>query len=73
MGKSGGGPQKPYLQVGIVSFGQGCANSSYPGVYTRMSSVVDWVKTSVCARTGELCPVASKSGKSGSKAGKSGS
>ena len=53
-----------FVQIGIVSFGEDlCADPEYPGVYTRMSSVVDWVKTTFCARTGELCHVTSKSGK----------
>lgn len=39
-----GGPKKPIVQVGAVSFGMQCNKPGYPGVYTRVSSVVDWVK-----------------------------
>lgn len=46
-GDSGGplmwpsGPQ--YYLVGIVSFGVGCAQAAYPGVYTRVSTFMEWI------------------------------
>ncbi|CAF4049096.1 unnamed protein product [Rotaria sp. Silwood2] len=30
-------------QVGIVSYGYGCADPGYPGIYTRLSYYYDWV------------------------------
>eukprot|EP00804_Cyclotella_cryptica_P004860 CCRYP_004938-RA/>CCRYP_004938-RA protein AED:0.09 eAED:0.08 QI:0/0/0/0.66/1/1/3/0/387 len=55
--------ENPVVQVGIVGGGpRKCARPSFPGIYTRVSEVADWVKDSVCARTGELCKN-SKSGK----------
>ena len=39
---AGGDPT--FVQVGIASFAIGCADPSFPGVYTRISEYVDWIE-----------------------------
>lgn len=38
---------KQWALIGIVSFGIGCAEANYPGVYTRVSSYQDWILEAV--------------------------
>lgn len=33
--------------VGLVSYAYGCARRGYPGIYTRVSSYIDWISDNV--------------------------
>jgi secreted trypsin-like serine protease len=57
-GDSGGPLASPagafgaYVQIGIVSFGQGCARERKPGVYTRVALYRSWIATHTSAIQG---------------------
>lgn len=48
-GDSGGplvveGPNERMMVVGVVSHGIGCGSPGYPGVYSRVTSFIDWIE-----------------------------
>lgn len=46
-GDSGGPAVFRNELVGIVSFAKGCGNPNYPGVYTNVFEVRDWIKDNI--------------------------
>lgn len=36
-----------YFLYGIVSYGVGCGRREYPGIYTRVSHYIDWIRRTI--------------------------
>merc|ERR1712088_431569 len=44
-GNCGTNPGQNYELIGVVSFGIGCAEKDFPGVYARTTAALDWIYT----------------------------
>lgn len=43
VGDSGGPLVSNGRQIGVISFGYGCAQPNYPGVYANVASALKWI------------------------------
>ena len=44
------------VQVGVVSFGSGCARPGVPGGFARTLGAIDWINQMICKHSPKYCP-----------------
>ena len=49
------GSEGSYELIGVVSWGIGCGNADYPGVYARVTMQLEWIKETTAERW-NTCP-----------------
>ena len=54
--KNNDNDEYPFLQVGIVSWGEDCADHIFPGVASRVAASYNWIRDRVCSIDGAGAP-----------------
>ena len=49
--KADGSLDGTFTVMGVVSWGNGCAQDPYPGVYARVSEAYNWIGNEVCLKS----------------------